>query len=70
MEKKPITYAEIWQNKPERYAYLSLVVLMILVVVAPFFPRLWPLWIALALLGGTVFAILTWIITAREQKEA
>jgi len=68
MKKKTITLNEIWQNKPERYAYLSLVVIMILVVIAPFFPHLWPLWIAVALIAGMIFVILTWIITVREQK--
>jgi len=70
MEKKPITLNEIWQNKLECYAYLSLVVIMILVVVAPFFPHLWPLWIAVALIAGMICVILMWITTARERKGA
>ena len=69
MEKKTITIALIWQNKPERYAYLSIVVLICLCIIAPFFPHLWLLWIALFLIVASVFIVLTWIITAREQEE-
>jgi hypothetical protein len=63
MEEKPITFNKIWQNKPARYAVMSLAALMIMAVVAPFFPHLWPVWIL-------VYFVSTWIITAREQKGA
>ena len=70
MKKKTITLHEIWQDKPTRYAVLSIVVLIILVIVAPFFPHLWPLWVAITLIAAIVYFVSTWIITAREQKEA
>lgn len=70
MEKKTITINEIWQNKPARYAVLSIVVLIILAVIAPFFPHLWLLWVALFLIAAMVYFVSTWIITAREQEGA
>ena len=68
MEKKTITINEIWQNKPARYAVLSLVVLIILAIVAPFFSHLWLLWVAITLIAAMVYFVSTWIITKHEQK--
>ena len=68
MKKKPITLHEIWQDKPARYAVLSIIVLIVLAVIAPFFPHLWPLWGAITLIAAIVYFVSTWIITAREQK--
>ena len=68
MEKKPITLHEIWQDKPTCYAVLSIVARMVLAVVAPFFPHLWPLWVAITLIAAIVYFVSTWMATTREQE--
>ena len=70
MEKKTITINEIWQDKPARYAVLSIAVLILLALVAPFFPHLWPLWVAITLIAAMVYFVSTWIITKHEQERA
>ena len=67
MEKKPIIRSEIWQDKPLRYAVLSIVVLIILAIVAAFFPHLWPLWIAVTLIAATVYFVSIWILTHKQE---
>jgi hypothetical protein len=68
MKKKTITLHEIWQDKPLRYAVLSLVVAIILAIIAPLFPHLWLVWVAITLIAAIVYFVSTWIITAREQE--
>jgi len=68
MEKRYITIKEIWQDKPARYAMLSIVVLVVLAIVAPFFPHLGLLWIAAFVLFAMVYVVSMWITTAHERK--